>query len=61
MNFGNKFKAKNTFWSLHFQSISVLVPKFFFTAFIPSPEKRFYFSPCDYIRNGYFRRGKLQS
>ena len=25
-----KQKAKNTFWSLHFQSISVLVPKFFF-------------------------------
>ena len=26
----NRFMAKNTFWSLHFQPISVLVPKFFF-------------------------------
>ena len=27
------FLAKNTFWSLHFQSIPVLVPKFFFYRF----------------------------
>ena len=29
----NIIKAKNTFWSLHFQSIPVLVPKFFFYRF----------------------------
>ena len=52
------FLVKNIFWSLHIQPIPVLVPKFFFTAFSPYPEKHFRFGPCHYSFNRNILRGK---